>query len=236
MSLVLDIILIAILVAFIASAVKKGFMLSLLELVAVVAALALAFSFSPVVAQGVYDGVVENAMIEALEEQIDQNVNANDIAENAELTLSVLPEFVVSLAENAGVDVAKIKETIATADLSSENLATELVTKVAEPIVVGVLTAVFFIILAILLVFVLKIVGKLLSKVFDLPLVGKVNKTLGGILGAIKGIVVLVFVCTILNFALSNGDGELSTAVNESFVINILDYINPFINSLKEMF
>ncbi len=235
MSLILDIILIAILVAFIASAVKKGFMLSLLELVAVIAALALAFSFSPVVAQGVYDGVVENVMIEALEEQIDQNVNASDIAENAELTLSVLPEFIVSLAENAGVDVAKIKDTIATADLSSENLATELVTKVAEPITVGVLTAVFFIILAILLVFVLKIVAKLLSKAFDLPLVGKVNKTLGGILGAIKGIVVLVFICTILNFALSNGDGELSTAVNESFVINILDYINPFINSLKEM-
>ncbi len=235
MSLILDIILIAILVAFIASAVKKGFMLSLLELVAVIAALALAFSFSPVVAQGVYDGVVENVMIEALEEQIDQNVNASDIAENAELTLSVLPEFIVSLAENAGVDVAKIKDTIATADLSSENLATELVTKVAEPITVGVLTAVFFIILAILLVFVLKFVAKLLSKAFDLPLVGKVNKTLGGILGAIKGIVVLVFICTILNFALSNGDGELSTAVNESFVINILDYINPFINSLKEM-
>ena len=235
MSLILDIILIAILVAFIASAVKKGFMLSLLELVAVIAALALAFSFSPVVAQGVYDGVVENVMIEALEEQIDQNVNASDIAENAELTLSVLPEFIVSLAENAGVDVAKIKDTIATADLSSENLATELVTKIAEPITVGVLTAVFFIILAILLVFVLKIVAKLLSKAFDLPLVGKVNKTLGGILGAIKGIVVLVFICTILNFALSNGDGELSTAVNESFVINILDYINPFINSLKEM-
>lgn len=235
MSLILDIILIAILVVFIASAVKKGFMLSLLELVAVIAALALAFSFSPVVAQGVYDGVVENVMIEALEEQIDQNVNASDIAENAELTLSVLPEFIVSLAENAGVDVAKIKDTIATADLSSENLATELVTKVAEPITVGVLTAVFFIILAILLVFVLKIVAKLLSKAFDLPLVGKVNKTLGGVLGAVKGIVVLVFICTILNFALSNGDGELSTAVNESFVINILDYINPFINSLKEM-
>ncbi len=235
MSLILDIILIAILVAFIAAAVKKGFMLSLLELVAVIAAFGLAFSFSPVVAQGVYDGIVEDAMISSLEEQIDANVNAADIAETAELTLSVLPDFVVSLASSAGVNVEEIKETISTANLSSENLATELVTKVAQPIVVGVLTAVFFIILAILLCFVLKIVAKLLSKVFNLPLIGKVNKTLGGILGAIKGIVVLVFVCTILNLALANGDGELSTAVNESFVINILDYVNPFINSLKEM-
>lgn len=235
MSLILDIILIAILVAFIAAAVKKGFVLSLLELVAVIAAFALAFSFSPVVAQGVYDGVVEDAMITTLEEQIDQNVNASNIAETAELTLSALPDFIVSLASSAGVNVEEIKDTISTADLSSENLATELVSKIAQPIVVGVLTAIFFIILALVLLIVLKIVAKLLSKLFDLPLIGKVNKTLGGVLGAIKGVVVLVFVCTILNLALSNGDGELSNAVNESFVINILDYVNPFINSLKEM-
>ncbi len=235
MSLILDIILIAILVAFIVAAVKKGFVLSLLELVAVIAAFALAFSFSPVVAQGVYDGIVEDAMIESIEAQLDQNVDTSNIAETAELTLSVLPDFVVSLASSAGVNVEEIKETISTANLSSENLANELVTKIAQPIVVGVLTVVFFIILALLLCFVLKIVAKLISKLFDLPLVGKVNKTLGGVLGAIKGVVVLVFVCTILNLALSNGDSELSTAVNNSFIINILDYVNPFINSLKEM-
>lgn len=235
MSLILDIILIAILVIFIVTAVKKGFVLSLLEFVAIIAAFALAFSFSPVVAQGVYDGVVEEAMVQSIEEQIDKNIDASNIAETAELTLSVLPDFIVTLASAAGVNVDEIKATMSTANLNSGNIANELVEKVAQPIVVGILTAVFFIILAVLLCFVLKIVAKFISKLFDLPLIGNVNKTLGGIIGALKGVVVLVFICTILNLVFSNGDGELSNAVNQSFVINILDYVNPFINSLKEI-
>lgn len=235
MSLILDIILIAILVVFIVTAVKKGFVLSLLEFVAIIAAFALAFSFSPVVAQGVYDGVVEEAMVQSIEEQIDKNIDASNIAETAELTLSVLPDFIVTLVSAAGVNVDEIKETISTANLNSGNIANELVEKVAQPIVVGILTAIFFIILAVLLCFVLKIVAKFISKLFDLPLIGNVNKTLGGIIGALKGVVVLVFICTILNLVFSNGDGELSNAVNQSFVINILDYVNPFINSLKEI-
>lgn len=235
MSLILDIILIAILVAFIAAAVKKGFVLSILELVAVIASFALAFAFSPVVAQSVYDGAVEEAMVQSIEEQIDKNIDASNIAETAELTLSVLPDFIVTLASSVGVNVDEIKETISTANLNSGNIANELVTKVAQPIVVGVLTAVFFVVLAALLCFVLKIVANFISKLFDLPLVGNVNKTLGGVIGALKGIVMLVFICTILNLLFSNGDSELSNAVNESFVINILDYVNPFINLLKEI-
>ncbi len=235
MSIILDVILIAILVFFIATAVKKGFMLSLLELVAVVASLALAFMFSPTVAQGVYDGFVEKALIESIEAQLNENINASGIAENIQLTISSLPQFITDFASSVGVDIESITKSISSADLNGESLATELVTKIAEPIAVGVLTIVAFIILAVVLCVALKFVAKFISKLFDLPIVGKVNKTLGGILGGIKGVIVLVFICTILNLAFSNGDGEFNIAVQNSFVINFLDKINPFIESLKEL-
>ncbi len=235
MSFILDVILIAILVFFIATAVKKGFMLSLLELVAVVASFAIAFMFSPTVAQGVYDGFVEQTLLETLKTQLSENVNSSGMVENIQLTISSLPEFVVDFVDSLGVDIESISSSISSADLSVENLATELVTKVAEPMVVGVLTIISFIILAIVLCIALKFVAKILSKAFNLPIVGKVNKTLGGILGGIKGVVVLIFICTILNLAFSNGDGEFNVAVQNSFVINFLDKINPFIESLKEL-
>ncbi len=236
MTIILDVILIGIFAAFVFFAAKKGFVLTLLELVAVVAALVLAYQFSPVVAQGAYDGVVKESMISTIEEQIDENFDTATSAKKAEVTLEALPDFVVSLASSAGVDVNEIKTQISSEKLSSENIATELVEKVAEPIVIGALTIVAFIVLAIVLLIALKFAAKLISKLFKIPLVDGVNKALGGVLGACKGILVLVFICTILNFAFSGGDGEFSVAVNESFVIGLLDNINPFVNSLKEIF
>ncbi|MBR5190758.1 MAG: CvpA family protein [Clostridia bacterium] len=235
MSIVLDVILVVIFAAFVLVAAKKGFVKTLLELVAVAAALVLAYQFSPVVAQGAYDGFVKESMITSIEEQIDENFDTSTAAKKAEVTLEALPDFMVSLASSAGVEINDIKAKIASEKFSSKNVATELVEKVAEPIVIGALTIVFFMILAIVLIFALKFVAHLVSKLFDVPLIGTANKILGGALGACKGVIVLLFLCTILDFLFAKGDGELSVAVNDSFVIGLLDNINPFINNLKEM-
>lgn len=235
MSIALDIILIVIFAAFVLTAAKKGFVKTLLELVAVAAALVLAYQFSPVVAQGAYDGFVKESMISSIEEQIDENFNTSTAAKKAEVTLEALPDFMVSLASSAGVEINDIKAKIASEKFSSQNIATELVEKVAEPIVIGAMTIVIFMILAIILIFALKVVAHLISKLFDVPLIGTANKILGGALGACKGVIVIIFICTILDFLFAKGDGELSVAVNDSFVIGLLDNINPFINNLKEM-
>ena len=76
----------------------------------------------------------------------------------------------------------------------------------------------------------------MLAKLFKLPLIGTVNKVLGGILGACKGILVIVFVCTFLELIFANGDSEISNIVNNSYVVGLLDNINPFIKSLKDIF
>lgn len=235
MSVVLDIILIAIFAAFVLLAAKKGFVKTLLELVATILALMLAYQLSPVIAQGAYDGIVKESMITSIEEQLDENFNASTAAKKAEVTLEALPDFVVSLASSAGVEIDEVKAKISSEKFSSQNLATELVEKVAQPIVVGALTIVAFMLLAIILLFALKFLAHIISKLFDVPLIGTANKILGALLGACKGVIVIVFLCTVLEFVFANGDGEMATAVNDSFVIGLLDNINPFINNLKEM-
>lgn len=236
MSIILDVILIGIFAAFVFFAAKKGFVKTLLELVAVVAALVLAYQFSPVVAQGAYDGFVKESMITTLEEQLDENFNTSTAAGKAEATLDALPDFVVSLASTAGVEIGDIKAKISSEKFSNENIATELVEKVAQPIVIGALTILFFMILAVVLIFLLKIAAHFISKLFDVPIVGTANKLLGALLGAFKGVIVIIFLCTVLNFIFANGDGEMAKAVNDSYVIGLLDNINPFINNLKELF
>lgn len=236
MSIILDVILLAIFAAFVFTAMKKGFMLSLLELIAVIVALALSYQFSPVVAQAAYDGFVEESLIETVETQIDEKLNISSSTEQAEVVLESIPDFVVSFVSSVGIDVEELTKTMDSWSFSSENLATELVTKVAQPIVVAALTVVFFLLLATILMFVLKWVAGLLSKIFKLPLIGTVNKVLGGVLGACKGVMVIIFVSTIFKLIFAGGENEIATAVNGSYVVGLLDNINPFIKSLTEIF
>lgn len=236
MSIILDVILLTIFVAFVFTAAKKGFMLSLLELIAVIVALALSYQFSPVVAQAAYDGIVEESLIETVETQIDDNLNISSSTEQAEMVLDAIPDFMVTFASSVGIEVEEVREKITSENFSAENLATELVNKVAQPIVLAALTAIFFVLLAALLLFVLKWLAQILAKLFKLPLIGTVNKVLGGTLGACKGIMVIIFVCTILQIVFAGGDNEIATAVNGSYVVGLLDNINPFVKSLTEIF
>ena len=235
MSIILDVILIAIFAAYVIFAAKKGFIRSLLELVAAVLSLFLAFQLSPVFAQATYDGFVEKAMVEALSEQIDEKFDTMSVAEQTNAVIDAMPDFAVSLASSAGVDIDNIKAQITTEKFDPSNIAQSVVDNIAEPIVIGALTILMFIILAILLLFGLKIVAILISKMFEDSVVGSMNTGLGAGLGAIKGAIVLVFICTVLRLVFSNGDSELSLAVNDSFVVGLLDYVNPFVESLKEL-
>ena len=236
MSIILDVILVTIFAAFVFTAAKKGFMHTLLELLAVIVALALSYQFSPVVAQATYDEIVEKSLVEAVETQIDETVNVSSVTTQAEVLLDSIPGFMASFASSAGVDLDEIKTQISSEKFSSANLAIELVDKIAKPIAVGALTVIFFLLLSVVLIFVLKWIAGLLAKLFKLPLIGTVNKVLGGVLGACKGVLVIVFICTFLDILFANGDSEISDMVNNSYVVGLLDNINPFIKSLKDIF
>ncbi len=236
MSIILDVILLTIFAAFVFTAAKKGFMLSLLELIAVIVALVLSYQFSPVVAQAAYDNIVEEKLIETVETQIDEKLNISSSTAQAEVVLESIPDFVESFASSVGIELDEVKAQITSETFSAENLATELVSKIAQPIVVAALTAICFLLLSVVLMFALKWVAQLLSKIFKLPLLGTVNKVLGGVLGACKGVMVIIFVSTILKLIFTGGDNEFSTAVNGSYVVGLLDNINPFIKSLTEIF
>ena len=236
MNIILDVILLTVFVAFVFTAAKKGFMLSLLELIAVIVALTLSYQFSPVVAQAAYDNIVEEKLIETVETELDASLNISSSTAQAETVLESMPEFMVSFASSVGIEMEEVKSKITSETFSAENLATELVDKIAQPIVVTALTAISFLLLSAVLLFALKWIAGLLSKIFKLPLIGTVNKVLGGVLGACKGVMVIIFISTILKVLFAGGESEISTMVNGSYVVGLLDNVNPFIKSLTEIF
>ena len=211
-------------------------MSTLLELLAVIVALVLAYQLSPVVAQATYDGIVEKKIIEEVETKIDETVDISATAQQTKVIVEAIPEFMVKYAASVGVDTDEIKSKISEEEITSENLATDLTRKTAQPIVVGALSIIFFFILATVLLFALIWLAQMLTKLFKLPLVKNVNQFLGGVLGACKGIMVIIFISTMLELIFSGGDSVVNKAVDDSFVVGLLDNINPFVKSLKEIF
>lgn len=236
MAIAIDIILAVIFAAFVLTAVKKGFVLSLLEFVAVILAFVLAYSFSPNVAEAAYDGFVKESTIKTIETQIEKNISLNETSTQTQVLLDSVPDYMVSVADFMGINIDDIKKDVANSKFTSENIATELVEKIAQPIIIGTLTALSFVVLAIVLLFILKFLAQIIAKIFKIPVIKTVNKLLGGILGACKGFAVVIFICTILTVFFASGDNELATAVNDSVVVNLIDNVNPLVSSLKEIF
>lgn len=234
MSILLDIILIAIFVVYIILATQKGFVRTVLELVATIAAVFLAFQFSPIIAQSVYDGFVEEKIVSTIEENAGENIDTLTVGEEINAVIDSIPDFAISFASSVGVEVSDIKEQASSIKIDTDNISQSLADEIAEPIVTGALTVIIFIILYIVLSVALKIAAKYISKLFNIPLVKSLNQSLGGVAGAIKGAISLVVICTALRFIFGDSESEMSTVVDESFVVGLLEKINPFIDSFKE--
>jgi len=77
----------------------------------------------------------------------------------------------------------------------ASNIAAEICDSVAKPIAVAVLKVLSFAVIFFVCDFFLQIAAKAVCKLFELPVIRSVNRTLGGVFGALKGVFVAVFAC-----------------------------------------
>lgn len=224
MFLILDLILVGIFALIVFLAVKKGFLRTVLDVVAVIVACALAWALSTPVAQSCYDGFVEDIIIESVKDEIDKsNFDATVAAEEVVEAFKELPPFVVDLADAVGVDFDKLIKEADFEDVDANDSVTQLVRKIAEPIAVKIMSAVIFLILAIILMIILKIVVAVICKVTVLPIIGEADKLLGGILGGVKGFLLVGVIAIILQALFGKDTGVMGEMVDDSFVIGLLN-------------
>lgn len=239
MTLVLDIILAGLFVVLVVTAAKKGFTLTVLEVVAIIAALFCASYVSKPIAQNSYDMFLKNNIVKAIDSEVDEknlSDNIGDIAFNA------IPQYAVDFAGCAGIEVSSLKTTINNTvskavesgkiDELGERVEENCIRPVAVPAIGIIMFFVFFIVLLLLF----RLVAKALSKAVKLPLVGTLDAVLGGLIGAVRGLVVLIIISTIFVTMLSGGDSEFAVAVRESKIIEAVNEINPFADKLQELF
>lgn len=223
MSAIVDIILLIVLFVMILAGIKNGFVRCVLSIVAFTLAFAAAVFLSEPAAQTVYDNFAKEPIESAIAERITDTGTAQTAADSTQAAIDSLPEAVVSAASSLGIDVSQLAEQAGSINLNTSDMAAELTDKVARPIALAVLKVIAFAVIFLILNLVLQIAVSVISRLFDLPVLKTFNRTLGGVLGAVKGLLLVTVLAVLLDAStafITNAD--FVTAVGNSKIVDII--------------
>ena len=194
--MVVDLIVLSIILIFVIIGIKRGIAKTLLSLAGVILCAISAYYLSELLAQSFYDAFLKQTIITNIENMIEQNgleyAVQNPFEAMPQWILTILT-FILTLF---GATIDEFEKNIA----FSKNLSLTIAQNI-EKTLSGLIISIFMIILTILLFIVLfyfvKKIIKLTLNVFEIPVIKQINKLLGGLLGAIEGIVVVWFAINI---------------------------------------
>ena len=220
MQYIIDIALLAVFICTIVFAAKRGFFKTLFDLAAYVIATIAARAVSVAAAPSVFRQYFGPSIETRLTKQLD-GVSALDYGEKIETAVISIPDSLNGMLGMIGIDKEEIASQISSSQLTSDNIVATLMEKIVSPVVTAIIETLLFVILVIVFRLLLQIVVRLLDGVIKkLPAINKLNTTLGGVLGAVKGIFVVVILALIVGVAASAIQYEPFTqAVSSSLVV-----------------
>lgn len=229
MNYIIDVVAVIILVLSIIWGARKGFIKSVMGLVSLAIAIALAVNFQSFAAGIIKDNVIEPYFVNKTSEQFSSLMNAGDSVVSPEQIFDEEPEELVEATNNFGQSIEalenfyeeNIKGLIDSEDIKgiSEKLSQFLVGNTVD-IISNVLGFIAVFILALIALYLVQI---LLDLIFKLPILKAANKLLGSVLGAVKGIVLVVILINVL-FILANTENVDSGIWNANVVSNSYTY------------
>ena len=202
MSIILDLIALAIIVLTVLISAKRGFVRTLIELVGFIAAVFISFTISTPLANTTYDKIIEPSIVSSVtsvaDTAADSSVNTVDAFWNE------IPAWIRSGIEKAGISKDSLDGSI-TANIGNgvQSAAESASQNVIKPAVTSTLTLIYQVILLIVLLALVKPLAKLINKLFSFSVIGTANRALGGIVGVPKGIIYAVVFCLIITLVVS---------------------------------
>lgn len=218
--LVVDGILILIFAACIFEGRRKGFIKMVLSVIAVIISIGVAHTLSVPVAAWANESFAKEGVSQYIEEQLGGMLETENVqdSENGEM----LPEELKSFIEKYGISLdgifedASVKENI-------EQTGEKIAERILDAVLLPVLETLCFIIIYIICSSLLSILVSVVGSLFKLPIINGINKALGGVLGAVKGLAVISVLSVLAVFAAGIvPENELTLAVSQASLTNAI--------------
>lgn len=220
MTYIIDIILAVVFVAVIAASAKKGFFMSLFDLVGSLLSFILAKVVAQSVAPGIYEAVLQSSAENYLSSSL-SDVGTTDYVTQIEKALSSIPESLSSIMEIIGIDTGMLSDKLSSVDFNGDNLVESIMNTVVDPVATAIIQLILFVVLAVVMIFVLRIAARLLNKVIKkLPVIKRFNSLFGGIFGVLRGMLVVAVLVALISVIAGFTTNELLiTSAENSIVI-----------------
>lgn len=233
MDFIVDAIIIAIIAVVIVRSSKKGFVSSLVDAFAMIIATIVSYMFTPEVSQFIYDSFIKNSVSKGFEKVLDDMNTNTAVADKVDAMIASLPESAVNLADSLGIiNLNSIGAGIHMSGVIDDNqLITTVLNDFAYNVMITITKIVVFFILFVVATLVLRMVSNFLENINKIPLIGKLNSTLGGVLGVAKALIIIIVVCTVMYFIISSSDNvDLVGAISGSKIYNFVTENNPLLD------
>lgn len=229
--LIFDLILIAILIVFAALGARRGFVLSLCGLLAVLVAFIgagfLARTLSPMVADALEPRFAA-AIEEQLNEQIQNSQPQTGLTDPAagEVTPDTLPlQDVLNALREMGFYETLINSVNQAVEDGMTEVAASAAAQVAAAIAESAAYLILFLLAFVLILLAWKLISHALDLVTRLPGLHFLNKTFGAVFGLIKGCIILFVAAWLLQFF---GGILPRDAVEKTYLLKFFMSTNPF--------
>lgn len=160
----------------------RGFIKTILSMAAVVLCVIVAKEYCDAVAAWLSRTYVHPALVSAVSNAISTNLSGG-----AQAILNAVPDAVTQAASAAGVSVSALVEGISTADVTP--VAERIATAAEQTMLGGLLQAAAFVALFLALRLLAGILIFIIDIAFKLPVLKTVNRAVGAVFGALKGVV-----------------------------------------------
>lgn len=192
MGIILDIIFIFIIFVFVVLSAKKGFVRTFLEIVGIVLALVLAVSFSTTIANYLCADIIIPNLTTTINSSLEGA--SNNLAEN-------VPAIVISLTNLAGLGEDFINNAVSNGAASAATIICDNV----SPFLTNLIKTICIVVLFVILTVIFRFLARRINSLFNISILGKINKLLGGLLGIVKGLVFAILFCILVSLVSATG-------------------------------
>ena len=203
-SVLIDGILLIVVALFVITSARRGFVRVLVEAVGIVAAVIFTLTVCTPLSNATYDKIIEPPIISATNEQVHDTVE-----ETVDSVIESLPDFLQGYIESSGIADQIVAENNGEISNSTTDYITEISQNTIKPVTVRILSTIYSVLIFAVAVVIVKILAGILNKTFSFSFVGKLNKTLGGLCGLIKGVALVLVLCYVIKFLLPITDNGI---------------------------
>lgn len=230
MSIILDLIVLAIIIITVLISAKRGFVRTLIELLGFIAAVFISFTISTPLANTTYDKIIEPSIISTVTSAADTAAD-NSAAAAVDSFWNEMPGWIKGGIEKAGISKESLDGSI-TANIGNgvQSAVESASQNVIKPAVTSTLALIYQVISLIILLALVKPLARLINKLFSFSVIGTANRVLGGVVGVPKGMIYAVAFCLLITLAVSFTQNGFLIFTGEAMEKSLFF---SFVNSLR---